>query len=113
MNKMFHAIWQIILLSFIYHQVAVEGTTCKWDVMHCDKSEVLCSNDERILLDAKNPLNREHCFAVKDNDYGDFRNYEIKVDLLSLESNEGQNSGYLGIVFNYLDQINYDFVFLE
>lgn len=45
--------------------------------------------------------------------YGKFTNYVMEVDVLSLESNEGQNSGYLGIAFNYLDQNNYDFVYLE
>merc|ERR1712179_707764 len=46
-------------------------------------------------------------------DLGKFKNYEIEVDMRSLQSNEGQNSGHLGIVFNYLDQLNYDFVYLE
>ena len=95
------------------NQAEAQATSCKWDVMHCDKSEVLCSGGEQILLDSKNPLHADHCFAIKDNDNGDFRNYEIQVDLLSLESNEGQNSGYLGIIFNYLDQMNYDFIYLE
>ena len=33
--------------------------------------------------------------------------------MLSLESNEGVKSGYLGIIFNFMDQHNYDFVRLE
>ena len=55
----------------------------------------------------------EHCFAIKDTSLGKFRNYEIEAEMLSLESNDGQNSGYLGIIFNYQDQLNYDFVYLE
>ena len=111
---MWYIFWKIFIAFCVYgNQAEAQVTSCKWDVMHCDKSEVLCSKDESILLDSKNPLNAEHCFAIMDYDNGDFRNYEIQVDLLSLESNEGQNSGYLGIIFNYLDQINYDFIYLE
>ena len=81
--------------------------------MHCDRDEVLCDENESILLDAKNPQRTEHCFAIRDESIGKFRNYEIEVEMLSLESKEGQNSGYLGIIFNYLDQKNYDFVYIE
>ena len=81
--------------------------------MHCNQVEFSYGEDESVLLDAKIPLDEEHCIAIKDRDYGDYKNYKIEVDLLSLESAEGQNSGYLGIIFNYLDQRNYDFIYLE
>ena len=41
------------------------------------------------------------------------KNYEVTVEMLSLESNDAVNSGYLGIIFNFMDQHNYDFVGLE
>ena len=85
----------------------------KWDVMNCNEAEVSSGNIESILLDAKRPLEEEQCIAIKDKDYGDYRNYEIEVELLSLESVEGQNSGQVGVIFNYLDRRNYDFIYLE
>ena len=91
----------------------VAGSTCSWDVFHCDQEEFLCNEEERILLNSKQPLNREHCLAIKDNKEEKFSNYAVEVEMLSLESNEGKNSGYLGIVFNYVDLMNYDFVYLE
>ena len=91
----------------------VSGSVCSWKALHCDRDEVLCDEKESVLLDAKNPQNTDHCFAIRDTTLGKFRNYDVEVDMLSLESNEGQNSGHLGIVFNYQDQLNYDFVYLE
>lgn len=103
-----------VLFGFIVFKISIDtATTCSWDVMHCDREEILCNAEESILLDSKRPLPRTHCFAIKDLDEGRHRNYEIGVDLLSLESDEGKNSGYLGITFNYLDPMNYDYVYLE
>ena len=111
---MISASWKFILCVYIAYSLhMVSGSACSWKAMHCDRDEVLCDENESILLDAKNPQRTEHCFAIRDKSIGKFRNYEIEVEMLSLESKEGQNSGYLGIVFNYLDQKNYDFVYLE
>ena len=74
---------------------------------------MVCNDKETILLDSKQSKSSGHCLGIQDKSYGKFGNYEIQVDLLSLESNEGRNSGYLGIAFNYLDEKNYDFVYLE
>ena len=88
---------------------------CKWDIHNCGHSETLCKHSESVYLDAKFPKSKEHehCFAVQDVDKGEFENYEISVEMLSLESTEGTNSGNVGIMFNFLDEMNYDFVFLE
>ena len=64
-------------------------------------------------VNSKRPLNREHCIAIKNTNGEKFNNYAIEVEMLSLKSNEGKNSGYLGLVFNYVDLMNYDFVYLE
>ena len=93
--------------------IIVSGSVCSWKAIHCDRDEIPCDQKESVLLDAKNPQKTEHCFAIRDTSLGKFRNYEIEAEMLSLESNEGQNSGYLGIIFNYQDQLNYDFVYLE
>ena len=105
--------WNHIVILFLgYKFSSVSGSTCSWSTIHCDRDEIVCKENESILLDAKNLLGEGHCLAINDEDNEKFRSYEVKVDLLSLESNEGQNSGYLGIVFNYLDEMNYDFVYL-
>ena len=104
-----------VILTFIIFGIVrdVFGSTCSWDVYHCDQEEFLCNKEESILLNSKRPLNREHCIAIKNTKEGKFNNYAIDVEMLSLESNEGKNSGYLGLVFNYVDLMNYDFVYLE
>ena len=91
----------------------VSGSSCSWNVLHCDQEEFRCSEEESLLLDSKIPPKHEHCLAIKDTKEGNLKNYAIEVEMLSLESNEGKNSGYLGLVFNYLDQLNYEFVYLE
>ena len=89
------------------------GSSCSWRVLHCDQEEFLCNNEESILLDSKIRPKQEHCLAIKETKEGKFRNYAMEVEMLSLESKEGKNSGYLGLIFNYLDQMNYDFVYFE
>ena len=74
---------------------------------------MVCNEKETILLDSKQSKSSGHCLGIQDISYGKFSNYEIQVNLLSLKSNEGRSSGYLGIAFNYLDDENYDFVYLE
>ena len=105
---------QILVLQLVIQVlVVVESSSTKWDVMNCNQVEFSSGDIESILLDAKRPLDEEQCIAINDKDYGDYKNYEIEVDLLSLESVEGQNSGHLGVIFNYLDRRNYDFIYLE
>ena len=55
----------------------------------------------------------DHCFTINDNDKGDFDSYEISVDMLSQQSSDGENSGNLGLIFNYEGPVDYDFVYLK
>ena len=113
-NKMLWFALQLFVLHLSIHPPAlVEGSLCKWDVMHCNQVEFSCGETKSILLDAKRPLEEEHCIAIEDRDDGDYENYAVEVGLLSLESGQGQNSGNLGIIFNYLDHRNFDFIYLE
>jgi hypothetical protein len=103
---------------------------CKYDVHNCAHVEVICGGFEETLhLDAKhlNVTSRhissvsiqfsqpslEQCFAIKDDDKGKFGNYELEVEILSFESVRGINCGHLGVIFNFRNEMNYDFVFLE
>ena len=104
---------RLVLMLFNQWASNVVGSSCSWDVLHCDQEEFLCNKEESILLNSKRPLDREHCLAIKKTKEEKFRNYVVEVEMLSLESNEGKNSGYLGIIFNFVDLMNYDFVYLE
>ena len=88
----------VVLINIAVGIHVVFGSVCSWKAMHCDRDEVLCDEKESVLLDAKNPQNTEHCFAIRDKTIGKFSNYEIEVDMLSLESNEGQNQDRCALV---------------
>ena len=105
-------IYGFLVLNFLLKLKITHGLSCSWEILHCDREEVVCTDEESVVLDGRNPT-KEHCLAIKEMAKGKLKNYEISVDMLSLESNEGVNSGYLGIIFNFLDQQNYDFVYLE
>ena len=103
---------------------------CKYDVHNCGHVEVVCGGfEEKIHLDAKHlNVSSRHisslsiqfnqpplaqCFAIKDDDKGKFGNYEVEVEIHSFESVRGRNCGQLGIIFNFRNEMNYDFVVLE
>ena len=87
---------------------------CSWDIQNCFHEEISCSENQYVYLDAKESKadRRDHCFAVNDGYQGEFKNYEMSVEMLSLKSSEGPNSGTIGLMFNYQDPMNYDFVSL-
>ena len=118
--------WRIILLVFSVFQHAIlqeRFPTCKWNIHNCDHAEIICGPDETIHLGAKyfnrnfavlKPKQSQQCFAIRDNEHkGHFNNYEIQVEIMSLESIKGVNCGNLGIIFNYRNEMNYDFVYME
>ena len=118
--------WRIILLVFSVFQHALSQErfpTCKWNIHNCDHAEIICGPDETIHLGAKyfnqnfsvlKPKQSQQCFAIRDNEHKrHFNNYEIQVDIMSLESIKGVNCGNLGIIFNYRNEMNYDFVYME
>ena len=94
-------------------------STFPWDIRNCGHNEISFNPEKSVYLDAKIPFlplkfdSFQHCIAVLDEDKGEFRNYEMKAEILSLESTEGTNSGNNGIIFNYMDAANYDFVYLQ
>ena len=104
-----------ISLAYITTSSPVVNDICYWDVHNCGHDEILCSQNEVIYLDAKKPQEDkwDHCFAVNDDDQGQFDSYEISVDMLTQQSSKGPNSGTCGLMFNYQDPMNYDFVHLE
>ena len=105
-------IYGLLVFNILHSFKIIYGLSCSWEILHCDREEVVCTDEESVVLDGRNPT-KEHCLGIKDMAKGKLKNYEISVDMLSLESKEGVNSGYLGIIFNFMDQQNYDFVYLE
>ena len=105
----------VIFRVFCFSQATEIETRCKWDVHNCCHEEIICDPEEVIYLDAKegDVEERNHCFAISDNDKGEFENFEIEAELLSLESIEGMNTGAVGLMFNFQDPMNYDFIHLQ
>ena len=59
---------------------------------------------------------RGHCLAIKkfSDDLLSFDDYGISVSMLHVKSNRDPKMfGNLGLVFNYQDEFNYDFVYLR
>ena len=86
----------------------------EWDIHNCGHAEFASTPEQSIYLDAKHKQleEYEHCYAIHDEGKGEFKSYEISVDMMSLESVEGVNSGNVGLIFNFLDELNYDFVYI-
>ena len=106
----------LIILTIFGCSLAKEvESQCKWDVHNCGHEEIICYPNEEIYLDSKDIDTEEHnhCFVIYDEDKGEFDNYEIEAELPSLESVEGMNSGAAGVIFNYQDAMNYDFMHLQ
>ena len=88
-----HIIFLLILLD--YDQPHPE---CRWEMHDCGDVDVSCSGrSESVRLDAKNELLTGQCFAIKTKSYGNFKNYEVKVDMQNVDSADGVSQGHLGI----------------
>lgn len=122
--KMLHRRIILLVFSVFQHKLSQERfPTCKWNIHNCDHAEIICGPDETIHIGAKyfnqnfsvlKPKQLQQCFAIRDNEHkGHFHNYEIQVEIMSLESIKGVNCGNLGIIFNYRNEMNYDFVYME
>jgi len=111
-----------------------------WTSINCQKFELVLddnsnyTSDQILLHSAKNGVNdanygdyeddynepssgkRGHCLAIKkfSDDLLSFDNYGISVSMLHVKSNQDPKMfGNLGLVFNYQDEFNYDFVYLS
>ena len=92
-----------------------------WRSYNCDEVDITTNdvdNDgsENVLLDATGKFIKAgvtRCVAIRDKTYGKFQNYEISVAMLNVASSRGVNFGHLGIVFNFIDESNYDYIYLR
>ena len=110
----------LLSILFVYCISMLKAqSTFQWDVRNCGHNEIIFNPEKSLYLDAKISFlppkfdSYANCIAILDEDQGEFKNYEIKSEMLSLESTEGTNSGNVGIIFNYMDAANYDFVYLQ
>ena len=119
MEKMWYNYYWIIFIFNSGVSSYKAESAFQWDVRNCRHNEILFDPEKSVYLDAKESFGPpkterpEHCMAIFDDDQGEFKNYEINAEMLSLESTEGTNSGNIGLVFNYMDDANYDFVYLR
>ena len=116
-----------------------KGTDHSWTSINCQKFELVLddnsnyTSDQILLHSAKNGVNdndndydddynepssgkRGHCLAIKQfsDDLLSFDDYGISVSMLHVKSNrDPEMFGNLGLVFNYQDEFNYDFVYLR
>ena len=99
-----------------------------WTSINCHEFELVADNtgnytsDEIRLhaagsFDPHEPDSRnEQCFAIKmfSQDDREFDNYGISVSMLHVRSeNNPDNFGKFGLVFNYQDKFNYDYVYIR
>ena len=105
-----------------------------WTSLNCQKFELVLddasnyTSDQILLHSETNGVNEDdddnepssgkngHCFAIKkfSDDVLAFDNYGISVSMLHVKSNQSpDNFGSFGLVFNYQDELNYDFVYLR
>ena len=99
-----------------------------WVSINCHKFELVASNNENytsdeILLHAAGSVDpgdpeswNEQCFSIKKNSEDDleFDNYGISVSMLHVRSqNDPEKFGKFGLIFNYQDEFNYDYLYLR
>lgn len=93
-----------------------------WDVRRCSNINPI-ADVGTIILNAKGRYpNDQMCHAIRrDMKVGDGRKYEMSVEFLNLASGTGRcrhwntggrnnQCGHIGLIFNYWDQDNYDFI---
>ena len=114
-------------------------TDHSWTSINCQKFELVLddnsnyTSDQILLHSAKNGVDddnndydddynqpssseRGHCLAIKkfSENLLSFDDYGISVSMLHVKSNgDPKMFGNLGLVFNYQDEFNYDFVYLR
>ena len=105
-----------------------ETTDHSWTSIHCDEFEMVVdrasnyTSDEIRLhaagtIDPEEPDSRkQQCLAIKRFSKDDlhFDNYGISVSMLHVRSeNNPDIFGNFGLIFNYQDKSNYDYVYLR
>ena len=105
-----------------------KNTDHSWTSINCQEFELVTDNtrnytsDEIRLhstgsFDPEEPDSRkEQCFAIKkfSKDDLEFDNYGISVSMLHVRSeNNPESFGKFGLIFNYQDKFNYDYVYLR
>ena len=129
--------YKLALIAFAILGSCLANTNSEdhsWTSLNCQKFELVLddasnyTSDQILLHSETNGVNEDdddnepssekngHCFAIKkfSNDVLAFDNYGISVSMLHVKSNQSpDNFGSFGLVFNYQDELNYDFVYLR
>ena len=109
-----------LLLLIMFHSAIGSDVRINWHIFNCDRGDVTNidgSNTGKVhvLLDAANKYSNATgpCAAIQDKNYGKFGSYEIQAAMVNVRSSMGDNAGNLGIVFNYIDESNFDFLYVR
>ena len=119
-----------------HYLVEARNSDHSWTSVNCQKFELVLddssnyTSDQILLHSEKNGVNDDdndddnqpssgkkgQCFAIKkfSDDMLSFDNYGISVSMLHVKSNQDPETfGHLGLILNYQDEFNYDFVYIR
>jgi len=85
-----------------------------WDVKNCHASTETAGNVLQLdASDSKWPGDL-FCYAIpKEKTVTSYGNYEMSVDFRNINSQSSANSGQVGLMFNMVDDKNFDFVYFR
>ena len=116
------------LLTYGEAMAGSENTDHSWTSINCQEFELVAADthnytSDEIRLHAAGSFDpdepdsrKEQCFAIKHFSHDDleFENYGISVSMLHVRSqNNPESFGKFGLIFNYQDKFNYDYVYLR
>ena len=67
----------IYFTFFAQYMDDVQGSVCTYDVLNCRRAQIMCNEQEKILLSSKSNLDGEHCLAIKHHEYEDLRKHDF------------------------------------
>ena len=95
-----------------------------WTSINCNKFEIVlddfthANQSEQILLDNMHEGGADlpcPCMGIKRQSIDElpFDNYDISVSMLYVDSDRPEDFGYFGLIFNYQDDKNYEYIHLR
>ena len=117
----YHIIWLSMYSAFVATKPAFADYS--WNSINCNKFELVVEDSrnknesEQIFLD--NMYGRPSdpgcpCFGIKKKaiDELNFDNYDISASMLFVNSDHPERFGDFGLIFNFQDDRNFDYIYL-
>ena len=119
-------IFYLTIVLSMYSTVVVSEETndeSSWTAINCNKFEVVledpshANQSEQILLDNMHEGGADlpcPCIGIKKQSIYDltFDNYDISASMLYVDSDAPEEFGYFGLIFNYQDDKNFEYIYL-